>query len=111
VEDEPKHAQFPPSSLESFERCPGFRNRETTSQSSERGTRIHKALEIDKISDLPEKERPTAQVCKDFIDSYIAEHRPAVPLQDFREVKLQIDLGGDIKTFGTCDRLLIYETA
>lgn len=109
LKEEKKHAEFSPSSLESFERCPGFRNRNTTSKSSERGDRIHKALEKGEVQSLDDqKERHVAQVCQDFIDGLLAERRPAVPDNDFREITLTIDLGSDIQTFGTCDRLFIY---
>ncbi len=105
---EEAHAEFNPSSLGSFEKCPGYLNRNTESESSLRGTRIHKALEKDTIHTLADAEKPVAQACKDFIDALIAERLPQKPSKDFREIRLQIDLGGDITTFGTCDRLLIY---
>jgi Protein of unknown function (DUF2800) len=36
------------------------------------------------------------------------ENLPTLPKVDRREVRLTMDLGGGLKTFGTCDRLLIY---
>jgi hypothetical protein len=106
------HATFAPSSLSNFEKCPGFRNRSeggVGAESAERGTRIHKALEKDSIDDLTdEKEKGLAQIFKDYIDSVIQENLPTLPAIDRREVRLTMDLGGGLKTFGTCDRLLIY---
>lgn len=105
--EEPAHAEFSPSSLSMFEKCPGWRNRNETTAQAEAGTRIHKALEKDDLTLLnDDKEIACAQSCKDFIDSLIAER--GIPDKDYREVRLNIDLGGDLKTFGTCDRLLIW---
>jgi hypothetical protein len=96
-----------------IEKCPGFRNRKETPAdkmgAAEKGTRIHKALEKDSIEDLPdEEERHLAQTFKDFVDSLIASHLPALPKPDRRELRLNIDLGGGLFTYGTCDRLLVY---
>src|SRR5207253_6583851 len=106
------HADYNPSSLGMFEKCPGFRNRkDNPGKSAEKGKRIHDALERDTIADLPDdSEKHIAQQCKDFIDALIEERRPALPDQDLRELTLDIDLGNDIKTYGTCDRLIIYGT-
>lgn len=108
---EEAHAEFNPSSLELFERCPGFRKRETgsSSKAAEKGTRIHKALERDAIYELSDHgERHIAQTCKDFIDGLIEERRPALPVHDYREIRLKMDLGDGLTTFGTCDRLILY---
>lgn len=106
--EEPAHAKFSPSSLGMFEKCPGFKNREGTNAQAEMGTRSHKALEKDTIQALPEIERPVAQMCQDYLDALLSEK--GAPEADHREVRLTVDLGGDITTFGTCDRLLIYGT-
>jgi hypothetical protein len=108
--DRDKHADFNPSSLSMFEKCPGFRNRkDNPGRSAEKGTRIHDALERDAIGDLEDEgERKIAQQCKDFIEGLMLEQRPALPDHDWRELKLDIDLGDDLKTFGTCDRLIVY---
>lgn len=93
-----------------FEICPGFRNRKNTNAAAEKGQRIHKALQKGEIESLPdEEERHVAQKIQDFVDGIIAENRPALP-KDYREIRLAIDLGGGIETFGTADRLLIYGT-
>lgn len=101
-----EHAEYNPSSLSLFERCPGYLNRkDETNPIAERGTRIHKALEKDDLSGLDlEKERPVAQMMKDFVEGLLADMLPAKPEVDLREIKLHIDLGGGITTFGTCDR-------
>jgi uncharacterized protein DUF2800 len=103
------HAEYPPSALGSFEKCPGYRNRNNKTFASERGDRIHKALEKDDFDILSEDEKPMAQTCKDYIDGVMAEQLPNLPVLDYREVRLPIDLGGNLTTFGTCDRLLVYE--
>jgi thiol-disulfide isomerase/thioredoxin len=103
------HAEYPPSSLSNFEKCPGWRNRaDSDTEASKKGTRIHKALEKDDLNILPEEERTLAQVFKDYIDGVIAEK--GKPDHDYREVKFLIDLGNDCYTFGTADRMLIYGT-
>lgn len=103
---EEKHARFNPSSLGMFEKCPGYRNRGYTNQTAEMGTRAHGALEKDEIHRLPEKERAAPQLCQDYIDALIVER--GQPDREYREVKLYMDLGGEIKTFGTCDRFMLY---
>lgn len=106
------HATYPPSSLSNFEKCPGFRNRSSGgegSESAERGTRIHKALEKDAIDDLKDdQEKGLAQIFKDYVDSVIQENLPKLPDLDRREIRLKMDLGGGLSTFGTCDRLMVY---
>jgi hypothetical protein len=108
----PAHATYPPSKLGMIELCPGFDNREKSKdggESAEKGTRIHKALEKDAIDDIPdEEERHLAQTFKDYVDGIIASKLPQLPRLDRREIRLVIDLGGGIQTFGTSDRLLIY---
>ncbi len=112
-DDSLAHAKFAPSSLGMFEKCPGWRNREEKeagkSEAAEKGTRIHKALEKDSIDDLEdEEERHCAQALKDYVDALIQENLPALPKPDRRELRLNVDLGGGLFTFGTCDRMLIY---
>lgn len=104
------HAKFSPSSLGMFERCPGFINRKEETEASLRGTRIHVALQKNAIGELVEAERPTAQACQDFIDSIVADHLPALPDKDYRELRVTIRLHAGITTFGTADRLMIYGT-
>lgn len=93
-----------------FEKCPGFRNANKKTEQSEKGDRIHDALEKDTIDELPEEERAIAQPCKDYIDATITGHLPAQPDVDFREYTVNVDLGNGVKTFGTCDRFLLYGT-
>jgi hypothetical protein len=106
--EEKKHAKFSPSNMGMFEKCPGYRNRTLKNQASERGDRIHDALEHDKLDELPEEEKAVAQICKDYIDSILANHLPKLPDVDIREYTVDVDLGNDIKTFGTFDRFLLY---
>lgn len=108
VGDTEQHARYNPSSLGMWERCAGYESRQGTNARAEAGTRIHKALEKDTIEKLPEAERAVAATCRDYIDGLIQEKLPALPDFDYREIRLTIDLGDDIKTFGTCDRLIVY---
>jgi hypothetical protein len=111
TDDQTPHAAYAPSSLGHMEKCPGFRNRKgNKTEASERGDRVHAALEKDNPDLLPEAERPVAQMCKDVIDEAIASRLPQRPDKDIRERKgtVGMDFGGEISTFGTPDRLLIY---
>lgn len=102
------HAKYSPSTLGLLEKCPGFLNRQTKSEASEAGDRIHAALEANKLRVLVDDERAIAQMCRDHIDGVIQERRPALPDFDLREQAVNIDLGGGLTTFGTPDRTLIY---
>lgn len=102
------HAEFSPSTLGLLERCPGFKNRNEKTFSAESGDRIHAALETGKIRELADEEHKIAQMCRDYIDGIIQEHRPELPSLDLREQTIQIDLDGGVTTFGTPDRILIY---
>src|SRR5580693_2590362 len=44
--DPTKHAEFPPSSLEHYNNCPGFLQHEGDPYFSEKGTDLHRAWEI-----------------------------------------------------------------
>src|SRR6185436_19073989 len=98
--EERKHAKYGPSSMGMFEKCPGYRNKVGGNPWSERGDRIHDALEKDKVDELPEEEKAIAQPCKDYIDSVITGHLPQQPDIDFREYTVSIDLGDGLSTFG-----------
>src|SRR5258708_40041624 len=102
------HAQFAPSALESMEACPGFRNRKNKTEASLRGDRVHAALQKDTLGELVNEERAIAQMCKDYIDAAMLE-RGRRPQYEYRELTVDIDLGAGITTFGTFDRLLIYD--
>ncbi len=108
--EEKAHAKFSPSTMGMLERCPGFRNTNKKNALSERGDRIHDALENETIDLLPEEERAIAQPCKDYIESTLASYLPKEPDLDTRECRIEIDLGAGVTTFGTFDRLLIYGT-
>src|SRR5260370_27976300 len=47
-------------------------------------------------------------MCKDYIDAAMIE-RGRRPQYEYRELTVDIDLGAGITTFGTFDRLLIYD--
>lgn len=103
-----EHAEYNPSSMSMFEKCPGFRNRKNSNKAAERGTRIHAALQkgdLDSLED--EDEKHLARKIQDFVDGIIAENRPSIPTE-FKEQRLEMDLGGGLVTFGTGDLLLFY---
>src|SRR5204863_6693833 len=65
--------------------------------------------ETGKIEELTNEDaKHMARQCADYIDALLADKLPALPTQDFKERKLPIDFGNDIKTKGIIDRLIIY---
>lgn len=108
---EKAHAKFSPSSLKSFEACPSFHTRDgETNAIAERGNRIHHALETGDYSQLQdEDERTVASMCHSFtIDLLESKGWKFPKLRRINELKLPIDLGEGIKTFGTCDVLAAH---
>lgn len=109
---QPKHAEFGPSSLKHFEICPGYKGREGTNPAAEMGTRIHHALETDDDSGLEnDYERLIAERCREARVKILTHHGFVGNQYDVstyevhREIRLQIDLGGGLSTFGTSDEL------
>ena len=105
------HAKFSPSSLKYFEQCPSYRNRPDTNAIAERGNRIHEALETGDFSKLQdEDERTVASLCHSFVVDLLESKGWRFPnLRRINELKVDIDLGGGVSTFGTCDVLAMRD--
>jgi superfamily II DNA or RNA helicase len=100
------HAEHGPSSLKYKEICPSWRNREGKNWASEKGDRIHEAMEFDDPSKCAnDEERSIYELLQGYV-AQICKGRQVT--KDFREVKIQIDLGAGRNTFGTCDRFITY---
>jgi len=109
ITDDSAHARYSPSQLKMFELCPSYLPRQgETNPAAEKGTRIHKALEEDRLDLLSPDELAIAQPCADFVEGLI-NHQSIAPVERLREVRLQIDLGGGLSTYGTCDELIVYQ--
>ena len=97
------HAEFSPSALKYFERCPSYVRREGTNQIAERGTRIHEALETGDFSKLQDDdELNVANICRSFVADLI-HSKGWKQIDRINELRLDIDLGDGTSTFGTCD--------
>jgi Protein of unknown function (DUF2800) len=107
-----KEEKFSPSSYNSLEICPGYRHRPDEGKpapAAEIGKEVHSALETGHIEELVNEDaKHMARQCADYIDALLADKLPALPTQDFKERKLSIDFGNEIKTNGIIDRLIIY---
>jgi superfamily II DNA or RNA helicase len=98
-----KHAEFSPSGLKYFEMCPSFTRREGTNVIAERGTRIHEALETGDFSKLENDEEVNiASLCRSFVADLI-ESKGWKSIKRINELRLEVDLGQGVDTFGTCD--------
>lgn len=106
VSSEMKHAQFGPSSLKMFRKCPGYANRGGTNPAAEMGTRIHDALETGDWTALNDYEESLAQMCFNCVQSIIRSHM-FEDCDHYNEIRLEMDLGGELSTFGTSDVLLV----
>lgn len=107
--DAPKHAKWGPSKLKHVEICPGYENREgSVNPVAEMGTRIHEALEKFDLDLLTDSwERLIAERCLEAYQNIVARHGwPEKGYETHHEVRLDINLGEGLDTFGTCDVLL-----
>lgn len=101
------HAEHSPSSLKYFEACPSYQKRDgETTAIAEVGTKIHEALDTEDLSKLFPEEIVIAEFCLKFRD-YIRAGRPAPLVKQYKEIRLNIDLGVE-KTFGSCDVFDVY---
>ncbi len=104
--------RFSPSSFNSLEICPGYRHRKDDgkpSPAADLGKEVHAALETGVIDTLiNEDAKAMARQCADYIDALMADRLPSLPTQDFKERKIPIDFGNEMKTNGIIDRLIIY---
>lgn len=111
-EEPPAHAKHSPSKLKYTELCPGYESREGgTNPAAEMGTRIHAALEhlnLDLLTN--DYERMIGERCLDAYENIIERHGwTGRSYQTFHEIRLTVDMGDDLETFGTCDVLLVSD--
>ncbi len=109
IEAPPAHAKWSPSKLKYVELCPGFDGREgNVNPAAEMGTRIHEALEKMDLDLLTDNwERLIAERCLDTYQDIVERHGwTGKDYVTHHEVRLEINLGDDLETFGTCDVLL-----
>jgi superfamily II DNA or RNA helicase len=108
-ETPPAHAKWSPSKLKYVELCPGFDGREgNVNPAAEMGTRIHEALEKMDLDMLTDNwERLIAERCLESYQDIVERHGwTGQPYTTHHEIRLEISLGDDMETFGTCDVLL-----
>lgn len=104
------HAKWSPSKLKYVELCPGYEGREgNVNPAAEMGTRIHEALEKFDLELLKDDwERLIAERCLEAYQNIVSRHGwDGKDHTTHHEVRLEINLGEDMETFGTCDVLLI----
>lgn len=100
------HAEHGPSSLKYKEICPSWRNRDTKNWASEKGDRIHEAMEFDDPSKCANDDERSIY---ESLQGYVAQiTKGKQVVRDHREVKVDINLGAGRSTFGTCDRFIVY---
>ena len=106
------HAEYGPSGLKMHATCSGFvpQNEEGKDMSAaKKGTRIHEALEIRDPQALHDEDEhniyETIVRMEDAFLSNFPEDR-----EDINEVRVDIDLDGNEGTFGTFDRLSLWES-
>jgi len=105
------HAEFSPSALKYLATCSGYHGKDGTSYAAEKGTRIHEALEIRDPSELRgADEVDIYQQIVEEEDEFlkIAKGRDKVA-EDHMEIALDIQLNDGVLTWGTCDRLTIFD--
>jgi hypothetical protein len=111
VEEKPAHAKWSPSKLKYVELCPGFDNRQgAPNPAAEMGTRIHEALEKMDLDLLTDNwERLIGERCMEAYQDIVSRHGwEGREYETHHEIRLEISLGDDMETFGTCDVLLIH---
>jgi hypothetical protein len=99
------HAEFGPSSLKHVAKCAGYHGKDGTSAASEKGTRIHEALEVRDPSALHDEEEVAiyeaalAEEIELFEHIYGGEEGVTI----LREYRLHLKLAAHTPTFGTSD--------
>jgi superfamily II DNA or RNA helicase len=107
----PAHAKWSPSKLKHVEVCPGYESREGgVNPAAEAGTRIHEALEKFDLDMLTDSwERLLGERCLEAYQNIVSRHVwEGCEYETHHEVRLEINLGEGLDTFGTCDVLLIH---
>lgn len=104
------HAEFGPSSLKYVSICAGYHGKDGNSLASEKGTRIHEALEIRNPSALQDEDEVNIyeSIIKDE-DEILAGVFGELPMTIFREIRLDVHVDAVTPTFGTCD-LFVHST-
>lgn len=105
------HARYSPSSLEYFERCPSYTNRDDEGQdmsAAEAGTRFHEMVETGDFSIAEsDEERHYAELTIAAREDLLRSHglTPSAR-EDHREIRLTVKLALD-ETYGTVDHLAV----
>lgn len=102
------HARVGPSGTKMYRACPSYESQGGTNPAAEMGTRIHEAMEVDSPTNLHSDYEvhlydQTQEVVRVIQGVHGVDHTWA----DFREIRLEIDLGRGYSTFGTCDRAMV----
>lgn len=99
------HAEFGPSSLKYVSQCAGYQGKQNSSLASERGTRIHEALELRNPSALHDEEEV------EIYERMVADEESVFDsvfgglggVTIKREMRLTLELDCETPTFGTSD--------
>lgn len=101
------HAEFGPSSLKYVSACAGYHGKDGSSAASDKGTRIHEALEVRDPSALWDEDE------LNIYNAIIADEEEILtgvfsdlPVKTQREIRLILELDAKTPTFGTCDLLV-----
>lgn len=99
------HAIFGPSGLKNYKQCAGFENKNTSSEASEKGTRIHEALETRDPSGLLDEEevRIYDRLLAEELEVFESMFGGLEDVTIHREERLDIELDCETPTFGTSD--------
>lgn len=100
-----------PSQLKALSQCPGFENTPGTSAASERGTRIHEALEVRDPSGLyDEFEMELYEKCVKAEDKLVADFFGDEEYERHNELSTDIPLNAGLEISGTGDVLCVSKS-
>lgn len=99
------HAEFGPSSLKHVAKCAGYHGIDGTSAASEKGTRIHEALEVRDPSALHDEEEVAIyeKALADELELFDSIYGGEDGVTILREYRLSLKLSVRTPTFGTSD--------
>ena len=105
------HAEFSPSALKYVAKCSGYHGKDGTSPAAEKGTRIHEALEVRDPTGLKGADEVTIyeQIIEEEDAFLLAARGDNKDSSDHMEIALDIKLNDGLLTWGTCDRLTIFD--
>jgi len=105
------HAEFSPSALKYIAKCSGYHGKDGTSPAAEKGTRIHEALEVRDPSSLKDDGEVSIydQIVREEDAFLLAARGSSTVQEDHMEIALNIKLNDGLTTWGTCDRLTIFD--